>query len=243
MLSTIMELANGPIMWVFAVLVVGLAALQSIVIYAMARRYIFRTGILTGPEVRTCLKTRGVVAIGPAVSVFVVALSMISMLGAPLTLMRIGMIGSASTELTAASIGAQAAGVNLGVELLTGEAFTAAVWCCAIMSSGYLIFVPLVTRGIGQALNKVVVPEAGKKRSKLAWVLSALLPLLIFLNLSYMQFKLSTPHAISLVFAAVLMTALNLIAGKWSLKWLKEWAMAFSVLGGILAGALSSALL
>lgn len=242
-MNDILKLANGPSMWVFTILVVGMAALQSIVIYRMAKKYIRRTGILTDSEVRTCLKTGGVVAVGPAVSVFAVALSMISMLGAPLTLMRIGMIGAASTELTAASIGVEAAGVSLGVEALTGQAFTAAIWCCAVMSSGYLIFVPLVTRGIGQALNKVVVTEPDKKRSKLAWVLSALLPLLVFLNLSRMQFMISTSHAVSLVVAAVCMTALNLLAGRRKLKWLKEWAMAFSVLGGILAGALSSALL
>lgn len=230
-------------MWAFALLVVGTAMLQSFVIYRMMKKYIRRTAILTDAEVRVCLKTGGVVAIGPAISVFVVALSMISMLGAPLTLMRIGMIGSASTELTAASIGAEAAGVSLGMEALTGRAFTAAIWCCAVMSSGYLIFVPLVTRGIGQALNRVVVPEPGKKRSKLAWVLCALLPLLIFLRLSAMQFTKSAAHAVSLVAAAVLMAALNLLGEKKNKTWLKEWAMAFSVLGGILAGALCGALL
>ena len=236
----ILSMANGPVMWLFACLIVAMAILQSLVLYRMAKKYIGRTGILTPTEVRTCLKAGGTVAIGPAISVFVVALSMISMLGAPFTLMRVGMIGSASTELTAASIGAEAAGVTLGMQALTGKAFTAALWCCAVMSSGYLIFVPLVTRGVGKALNRVVIPEAGKKRSKLAWVISALLPLLIFLSLSFMQAIKSAPHAISLAAAAILMLGLNLAAGKFKKKWLKEWAMAFSVLGGIVVGALSN---
>lgn len=30
------------------------------------------------------------------------------------------------------------------------------------MSAGYLIFGPLVTRGVGKALNRVVIPQEGK---------------------------------------------------------------------------------
>ena len=227
-MDEILELANSPAMWIFAILIIAMAVMQSVVIYHMLKKYIRKTGILTDDEVYACLRTGGVVAIGPAISVFVVALSMISM------------IGSASTELTAASIGAEAAGVSLGMEPLTGQAFTTALWCCAVMSSGYLIFVPLVTRGVGRALNKVVIPEPGEKRSKLSWILSALLPLLIFLGLSAIQFTKSVPHAISLVIAALLMLGFNLTARRTGKKWLKEWAMAFSVLGGIVAGAVSN---
>ena len=227
-MDEILELANSPAMWIFAILIIAMAVMQSVVIYHMLKKYIRKTGILTDDEVYACLRTGGVVAIGPAISVFVVALSMVSM------------IGSASTELTAASIGAEAAGVSLGMEPLTGQAFTTALWCCAVMSSGYLIFVPLVTRGVGRALNKVVIPEPGEKRSKLSWILSALLPLLIFLGLSAIQFTKSVPHAISLVIAALLMLGFNLTARRTGKKWLKEWAMAFSVLGGIVAGAVSN---
>lgn len=236
-------LASGTAMWTFACVIIAVAILQSVVIYCFMKKYIRKTNILSDKEVHTCLKVGGVVAIGPAISVFVVALSMISMLGAPFTLMRVGMIGSASTELTAASIGAEAAGVSLGTEALTGRAFSAALWSCAVMSCGYLFFVPLVTRGVGKALNKVIIPKPGQKRSKLAWFLSALLPLIIFLGLSSIQFTKSIPHAISLVIAAIAMLSLNLLAGKTGKKWLKEWSMAFSVLLGIIAGAVSKLLI
>lgn len=242
-MNDVAQLTGSPVMWLFSGLIVAAAIFQSAVLYRMAKRYVRRTGVLTEEEMRVCMKAGGTVAIGPAISVFVVALSMISMLGAPFTLMRVGMIGSASTELTAASIGAEAAGVSLGMDTLTGQAFTAALWCCAVMSTGYLIFVPLVTRGVGKALNRVVIPQEGKKQSWLAWGLSALLPLIIFLALSWGQASKSAAHAVSLLAAAVAMLALNLAAGKLNRKWLKEWAMALSVLCGILAGALTGALL
>ncbi|MCH4206747.1 MAG: DUF5058 family protein [Solobacterium sp.] len=238
-----LQLANSPIMWFFALLIVGAAITEAVLIFNLARKYIHQTNLLTREETMTCLKTGGVVSVGPALSIFVIALSMISMLGAPFTLMRIGMIGSASTELTAAGIGAEAAGVSLGMEPLTGTAFTAALWTCAFMSCGYLIFVPLVTRGIGKALNRVIVPAEGKKQSWLAWGLSALLPFLIFVALSYIQVSKSMIHLISLLIAAVLMILLNVLAGKLDKKWLRQWAMCFSVLGGIVVGGVLNVLL
>lgn len=241
-MNDVTQLTGSPVMWLFSGLIVAAAIFQSEVLYRMAKRYVRRTGVLTEEEMRVCMKAGGTVAIGPAISVFVVALSMISMLGAPFTLMRVGMIGSASTELTAASIGAEAAGVSLGMDTLTGQAFTAALWCCAVMSAGYLIFVPLVTRE-GQGPEPGGHPAGGQKQSWLAWGLSALLPLIIFLALSWGQASKSAAHAVSLLAAAVAMLALNLAAGKLNRKWLKEWAMALSVLCGILAGALTGALL
>ena len=76
---------------------------------------------------------------------------------------------------------------------------------------------------------------------RLAWGLSALLPLIIFLALSWGQASKSAAHAVSLLAAAAAMLALNLAAGRLGKTWLKEWAMALSVLCGILAGALTAA--
>ncbi len=238
----IMEMANSPVMWLFAGLIIAAAVMQSVVLYRYARHYIGKTSLLTNEEIKLCMRTSGLVAIGPALSIFVVALSMISMLGAPFTLMRIGMIGSASTELTAASVGAEVAGVSLGIDALTGQAFTAALWTCAFMSCGYLIFVPLVTRGIGKALNNIVVPPEGQKQSWLAWGISALLPLIIFLALSAIQATKSTAHLISLLVSAVMMLALNIAAGKLKKKWMSQWSMCLSVLAGIIVGGALSAL-
>lgn len=237
------KIINGPAMWIFALLVVGAAITQSVVMFRYARKYVRQTNLLSEQELRTCMKTGGVVSIGPALSVFVISLSMISMLGGPFTLMRLAMIGSASTEFTAASIGTGAAGVALGADALTGKAFTAALWTCAVMSSGYLIFVPFVTRGVGKALNRVLIPAEGKKRSKLSWVLSRLLPLLIFLGLSYMQAKQGLARIVSMIVGAVFMLVLNLLAKKLDKKWMREWSMAISVLFGIIIGGVTNALI
>ena len=147
-MNNIMKLANGPVMWTIALVTVGIAILESVFIYRRAKKFIAMTDLLTGSEMKSCMKTGGIVAIGPATSAFVVALSMISMMGAPITLMRVGMIGAPATELMSAGIGTEAAGVVLGTNALTGPALAAALWSCAILSSGYLILVSIMTRGL-----------------------------------------------------------------------------------------------
>ena len=238
-MEDIEKIINGPMMWLFAAAVIAACVVQSVVIYRMAKKYINRTSLLT-KEVKTCLRTGGVVAIGPALSVFVVALSMISMLGAPFTLMRVGMIGAAPTELTAASIGAEAAGVNLGVDALTPQAFTAALWVCAVMSSGYLIFCPLVTRGLGKKLEKIVVVPQGQKRPWKSWLLVSLLPFVLFTALSISEASNSLPHAISTLAGAVGMVVFNLLSMAFHKKWLGEWSLCLAVLLGIGVGIMTN---
>lgn len=231
---------NSPAMWIFSLAVIAACVIQSVVIYRMARKYMAQTALLSREEIRTCLRTGGVVAIGPALSVFVVALSMISMLGAPLTLMRVGMIGAAPTELTAASIGAEAAGVNLGVDPLTGQAFTAALWVGAIMSCGYLIFTPLVTRGLGKRLEKIVIVPEGSKRPWKSWLLVSLLPFVLFTALAVSEASNSPAHLVSTLAGAAGMVLFNLLSGLLHRKWLAEWSLCLAVLLGIAAGILTN---
>lgn len=53
-------------------------------------------------------------AIGPALGVFVVMLGLMSAIGGPIAWQRLSIIGAAPTELTAATMAAQAQGLELG---------------------------------------------------------------------------------------------------------------------------------
>ncbi|MFV0519067.1 MAG: DUF5058 family protein [Lachnospirales bacterium] len=71
-----LQIATSPIFWIFAIITVGLAVLQAYLIYNKTKSFINETNLLTNDEVKSSLKVGGIVAIGPAISVFVVALSM-----------------------------------------------------------------------------------------------------------------------------------------------------------------------
>ena len=227
MSAEISKIANGPVMWIIALLTIGLVVIQAVLIYRLTRKYAEAKKALTPEEMKTALKTGGVVAIGPAISVFILALTMISLMGAPATLMRIGIIGSATTEMTAATVGALMA------------AFGCAMFGCAVMSAGYLIMIPLISRGLAKPLQKLFAPKAkGEKPSKLSVFFGAIFPLLFFTLLAATQLANGLDYVGVLIIAALVMYVLDKIAKTKNIKWLKEWSMGIAVLVGMACGPL-----
>ena len=71
-------------------------------------------------------------AIGPAAGVFIVMVGLMASIGGPMSWLRLSIIGAAATELSAATFGAQAAGVPMG-----GEGYTLTITENAIDIAGY----------------------------------------------------------------------------------------------------------
>lgn len=64
--------------------------------------------------VNTSFRIGLISAIGPAMGVFIVLVGLMAAIGGPMAWMRLSIIGAAPTELTAATFGAEASGVELG---------------------------------------------------------------------------------------------------------------------------------
>lgn len=224
--------------WVISLATVGLVVVMAVLFGYAAVRYIRKKDLLTHQEMMSCIKTGAIVSIGPAISVFVLAMSMVSALGGPVTLMRIGIIGSASTELMAATMGAKAAGVTLGAETMTIPAMTSALFAMALMSTGYLIFTPILTRGLGNRLQQLIITPPGQKKPLIAVLLSEVLPVVLFLFLAITQAIEGIPSGVAMATAAVVMLVLNQIGVRYKITWLKEWATGFAVLAGMISATL-----
>jgi len=236
MSAEVVKFANGPVMWIISLLTVGLVAFQAFLIYKLTKKYAEAKKALTPDEMKIALKTGGVVAVGPAVSVFILALTMMSLMGAPATLMRVGIIGSASTEMTAATVGAMMAGVSMGADEMTMAAFGCAMFGCAVMSSGYLIMIPILSRGLGKGLQKLFAPKADGKKGKAAVFFGAIFPVLFILLLTLTQVANGLDYVGALLVAGVVSMSLDKIAKKKNIKWLKEWGMGIAVLAGMISG-------
>lgn len=236
MSAEVAKFANGPVMWIISLLTVGLVAFQAILIYRLTKKYAEAKKALSPEEMKTALKTGGVVAVGPAVSVFVLALTMMSLMGAPATLMRVGIIGSASTEMTAATVGAMMAGVSMGADEMTMAAFGCAMFGCAVMSSGYLIMIPILSRGLGKGLQKLFSPREDGKKGKAAVFFGGIFPVLFILLLTLTQVANGLDYVGALIVAGIVSMTLDKIAKKKNIKWLKEWGMGIAVLSGMISG-------
>ncbi len=234
-LTDVSEVSNSFAMWVFALIIICAVVVMVLNVWKITNNFSDKTNLLTKDERRSTIRTGGIVAIGPAIAVFVVAIGMISQLGAPLTLMRIGVIGSAVTEMTAADIGAGAAGSALGAEDYGVTAFTASVWTMAFMSMGYLLFVPFMTRGIDKITSKFNKSEKSSKRLKL---FGTIFPVVLIAAFGIMRALTSAGHMAAFITAVVVMAVVNIIANRYNLRWLREWATAIVIVFGLVAGGL-----
>lgn len=123
-----LKIANDPILWLMCLPVVVLVAVQAVIFTKRA----FQTAHivkLTKEECWHAFRVGAISAIGPAIAVFIVMLGMMAVVGAPVTWMRLAIIGAAPTELTASAmavlvnISKKIPGLteyNLGIAMLIG---------------------------------------------------------------------------------------------------------------------------
>ncbi len=151
-----LQVANDPWMWIMAVPVIVLAGLQGI-IFAKKAFHASETKVvnLTREQCFKAFKVGAISAIGPAISVFIVMLGMMAVIGGPMSWLRLSIIGAAPTELTAATMGAKAMGIEFGSPEYDIRAYASSVWTMTLNGCGWLVFCGLFTHKLGVIKDKV----------------------------------------------------------------------------------------
>lgn len=227
-MNEILALANSWPMWIFAVILMSIVVIQATIFYRLAKGFSIKTGILTKEERGIAIRTGVASTVGPALAVFFVAIGLITQLGGPITLMRVGVIGSAPFELMAANIGAQAYGVPLGGAGYNMQAFTTAVWVMTLGGMGWLVFVLFFAKKLGSIQVKM-----GKKDPRMLGLIAASVPFILFSVFLGNQLILGRDHAVALLVSAGSMLALQLIFKKGKLLFLRELALGISMIAGM----------
>ncbi|MDR0519769.1 MAG: DUF5058 family protein [Clostridiales Family XIII bacterium] len=150
------DVANSPAIWVLA----GVCVLVVVVQTALFLRLAYRTARsgevkITSQQCSTALRAGIVSAIGPALGVFVVMIGLISILGGPMAWLRLSVIGGASTELAAATVGVEAAGGDIMSGSLTMEQLSTAWWTMAINACGWLVVTFIFASRMEKLRNKI----------------------------------------------------------------------------------------
>lgn len=116
-----LQIANSWPVWLCAGACVAIIVVQAVVFAKLC----YKNAPLVGLSKADCTKSFKcgmVTAVGPSLSCFIGAISMITVVGGPLAWMRLSMIGAAATELTAASTGAAASAcVFIVINAVTGQ--------------------------------------------------------------------------------------------------------------------------
>lgn len=171
-------------------------------------------------------------------AIFFVAVSLVAMVGSPVTLMRVGVIGSAVFEFVAADQGARAVGAELGGDSYTLQAFTASVWVMTLGGMGWLVSTFLLTRTLDRTRDRISVSNPALIRA-----VGSATPIAIFFLLGansavskswLSNITIAADNLAAVVTSAACMVALH-VAGRHR-AWLREWAVGLGLIAGIAVG-------
>ncbi len=149
-----LKIANSSTAWILCASTVIITVLQSLLYMRMARRTAADAKL--DPNVaKTSFRIGLISAIGPAMGVFIVMVGLMAAIGGPMAWLRLSIIGAAPTELTAATYGAQASGVELGGPGYGLTAMAVSWFAMALNGAGWLVFTGLFTPSLEKLREKM----------------------------------------------------------------------------------------
>ncbi len=232
-MQQVMELANSNVMWLIASIVIGIVIFQSLKFIQLASKTGLEQG-MSKKEVNSALKTGAIAAIGPSVAIVIVAISLIAFLGNPLTLLRIGVIGSAPIESVGASFAVEASGASIGGASYDQMVFTAIVWTLCIGGMGWLLFTALFTKSLGNTEKKLT--NKSEKSKKAMGIISTAAIIAAFGNLVSAEIIQGLAPFVVAVAAGTTMVIATKLSVKPKLAWLREWSLGLSILISLCIG-------
>lgn len=141
-----LEIANSSTIWWLCSITVGIAFLQAVLYMIMAQRTVAKAPALVAPGVAGKSFRIGLItAIGPALGVFIVMVGLMAAIGGPMAWTRLSIIGAAPTEMTAATYGARASGVELGGGGYNLTVMSVSWFAMALNGAGWLVVTGLFT--------------------------------------------------------------------------------------------------
>ncbi|GAA3710539.1 DUF5058 family protein [Zhihengliuella alba] len=222
--TDIAAVANSPILWICALGVFAVIFVQT-AIYMKASRTAGASVGLDNRDLTRALRSGAISSIGPSLAVVIVAIALLALFGTPAVLIRIGLIGSVSTEVASASIAATSLGADLGGPDYTQQVFAIAFIAMCLSGGAWMLATLLLTPLLKRGGNKL----AEVNPAAMALIPGAAL-LGAFSTLTVAELPKSSLGAATVVVSSVVMAGLLFAAKKLHAGWLKEWALGISIL-------------
>lgn len=232
----VLQVANAKMLWIISFSIVFVVLVQAVLFARLSYRV---AGELEYPKEKCtqAFKTGLLSAIGPSIAVFIVMVGMMSVVGTPITWLRLSIIGAAPTELTAATVGAKAAGVEFGSADYDLRALATSFWTMTINGTGWLLFTALFTHKLEDFRQKIGGGDP-------VWLgilsLAAALGAFGYMNMNLVVGVINNvanavPGAIGPIYAMVggmaVMIGISKLAEK--MAWLREYALGIAMLAGM----------
>jgi len=226
-----MKIANHPIMWAAAAPAVILAVVQAVLFARKSFSSGKRMGI-SEKRMKAAMKSSFITSIGPSLVILTGLLSLLVTVGGPMAWMRLSYIGSVMFELMAAGFGAEAMGVQMGIDTMTEMAFANAVWVMILGSLGWILVSVLTADKMGKVQEKFAKRDAG-----VVTVISTTAVLGAFGALVSPHLLRADNNTIAAIAGALIMLGLSVYNKKKNAQWIKEWSLAIALFGGMIIAA------
>ena len=165
MSNELTKIVNSPGLWIassfMVIAVVGMAVI------------FFNAGIKEAKRIKipkerykAGIRSAAISAIGPSLSPVVILLSMIAIVGAPTTWMRLSDVGAGRTEIAVISMAANSAGAAVGTSGFGLKAFTYSLWAMALNNFGWLFVVLVFTHRMDKGVE-ILYSKFNKKWIKM----------------------------------------------------------------------------
>ncbi len=221
-------LINGKDIWVACGIMVLIIVGQSIMFLCMSLKRAGSLGIDTKRR-RSAVRAACITSIGPSLSPVIISLTMIVIVGAPNTWLNLNNIGSSRTELANIAIGANLAGISELGEGIGLEAWSYALWTCALNGAGWLLVAFFLTHRMEGIVNKLYARYEKALVSTL--MNAAMIGLFAYLLCNNVVGREYT-HWIAAIISAITMLLLSHIGKK--ISFLNEISLGISMVTGML---------
>lgn len=224
------EIANSPWLWLACGACVVWVLFQSIIFIKKSLDTGKKIGI-TKEQVSTTVKTAAVATIGPSLGIVVGMVALLVAMGGPISWYRLSYIGSVAYEVSAAEMGAQAAGEALGS--MSPEGFATAVWTMILGALG----APIITGLFTHKMEKLQNLMAGGK-AELLPVVSGCAVAGVFAYLSMDRVFRFDSQTVAVLAGFIIMTVFSVYNKKANKKWIRNCAFTLSMFAGMLISML-----
>ncbi|MBK1688324.1 DUF5058 family protein [Rubrivivax gelatinosus] len=223
------EIINSPLLWALCSVTVAVVAFQAVAYFRLTKRQAARVDV-SEAQCRQAMRIGMMTAVGPALGILIVMVGLMAVLGNPLTWMRLSIIVSATNELAAAKIGAEAAGVTFGGADYTKEALMVSWFGMWLNGVGSLLAVVLFAKHLAGIQRKVV-----SRNPRILAIVSGAAMCAIYGNLSSGTLLGGGDFVAAWAAAGIATFGFYQIAQR--VEKLKEYSLGLAMIVGTLAGA------
>lgn len=144
------EVLSSPVMWLVCSIMVIMLLTMVVLYFRMSMKRARELGITNVGE---GIRAAAITAIGPSLSNVLIIISLVAMVGAPNTWMRVNDVGAPRTELGMAAVYVQQVGQSLGDGTLDMNGLSYLLWGMSFSVVGWMIVTLLLTPNMGKAID------------------------------------------------------------------------------------------